>query len=198
MTVCFAYNLAMPESEGTLDVIDRIVRAASDAAAHRDSAREHTTAALAVNERLITRSGEAIACSRERLAGAPLSTARQMEFRHLKIAEVHVGLARILIRRQRNLIDRLAPAAFQRIWPRWCSIRCRSRWPRWKAIEPTCASAPASATLSSEWRRWKPAPTTRIKPFSAQVDASWPGLSRPSTSSTCATSRLLGYYAGCA
>jgi len=108
MTVCFAYNLAMPESEGTLDVIDRIVRAASDAAAHRDSAREHTTAALAVNERLITRSGEAIACSRERLAGAPLSTARQMEFRHLKIAEVHVGLARILIRRQRNLIDRLS------------------------------------------------------------------------------------------
>ena len=95
----------MPED--VRDSIDRILRSAFEAAGTSDLVNEQATEAVTVSERLITRSNEAIVRSRGHLAKAPLSPAKRQEFEHLKLADLHLGLARVVMHRQRKLIDRL-------------------------------------------------------------------------------------------
>jgi hypothetical protein len=61
-----------------------------------------------VHERLIARSKEAIAISRDHLDDVPPSPVRQQEFADLRLANSHLDLARRHIRRQRDLIEHLS------------------------------------------------------------------------------------------
>ena len=65
-------------------------------------------AAKSSDERLITRSKEAIANSRDHLGKLPPSPARRKEFADLSLSDTHIDLARGHIRRQRDLIERLS------------------------------------------------------------------------------------------
>jgi len=84
----------------------RLAMAESIELSHRASV--FATANKSTDERLITRSKEAIATSRDHLGNLPPSLARQREFADLKLADTHVDQARIHIHRQRDLVDRLS------------------------------------------------------------------------------------------
>jgi len=84
----------------------RLAMTGSVEVSHRASAV--ALADKSIDERLITRSKEAIANSRDHLADIPPSRLRQQEFADLKLANTHLDLARRHIHRQRDLIDRLS------------------------------------------------------------------------------------------
>jgi hypothetical protein len=73
-----------------------------------DQARLSAAGSISLDESLITRSRQAIAGSRHHLANTRPSPAKDEEFAHLKLADAHIGSARIRIHRQRNLIRYLS------------------------------------------------------------------------------------------
>jgi hypothetical protein len=84
----------------------RLAMTESVEVSHRASAV--ALADKSIDERLITRSKEAIAISRDRLDDVPPSPVREQEFADLRLANSHLDLARGHVRRQRDLIDRLS------------------------------------------------------------------------------------------
>jgi hypothetical protein len=89
-----------------LEEIDLFIRQTAEM---REASRQTTGLALAFrssNERLITRSKDAIAQSRKLLANR--QRWNETEFAHLRLADDHISQARVHLQRQHQLIARLS------------------------------------------------------------------------------------------